>query len=315
MRPKLVGDIGGTNARLALMSPGTASPRDIGVFQCADFPNLVDAIELYLREQGVAAISEAAIAVGMPVVGDWLEMTNNDWSFSQQALQQKLELDRLIVTNDFTALALAIPQLTETDYLEIGQGNFRANHTIAIIGPGTGLGVSGLLQDERGMRLPIQGEGGHVTLTPRNARERDIVDLLLEQYPHVSAERFLSGPGLGLIYSSLCRLDKHPEQTFTPAQITQRALAEADPQCVETLSIFCAQLGAVSGDLALTLGAEGGVYIGGGIVPKLGNYFAHSDFRSSFESKGRMSGYLADIGTRVITAQYPTLNGVATLLD
>jgi glucokinase len=179
-----------------------------------------------------------------------------------------------------------------------------------LLGPGTGLGVSGLTV-AGGIQTPIQGEGGHVTLPATNGREYALLAHLWRQFPHVSAERLLSGPGIELLYRSLCEVDGLPVEALSAQQITTRGLAQTAGPCRNTLEQFCAWLGTVAGDLALTLGARGGVYIGGGIVPRLGGFFAQSAFRARFEAKGRYAGYLAAIPVFVIHAPHPALLGCA----
>jgi len=189
-----------------------------------------------------------------------------------------------------------------------------AGAAIALIGPGTGLGVSGLFPSRDGSWLPIAGEGGHVTMCASNAREAQIIDTCRLEYPHVSAERLISGMGLTNLYTAIAKLAAAAPQALTPAEVTQRALAGSDPLCAEALQTFCAMLGSVSGNLALTLGAGGGLYVGGGIVPKLGDYFHRSPFRERFEAKGRFAGYLSPIPAYVIHAQNPALLGAAIAL-
>jgi len=188
-----------------------------------------------------------------------------------------------------------------------------ADAPIGLIGPGTGLGVSGLVWS--GQRwLPLQTEGGHVSFAATSEREWALSRVLQRRFGHVSPERLLSGPGLVNLYTALAELDAWPAPALQPAQITARGLAATCPHCREALDLFCAALGTAAGNLALSLGARGGVYIGGGIVPRLGDFFDRSAFRARFEAKGRFSAYLAAIPTWVITAENPALRGVATAL-
>jgi glucokinase len=179
---------------------------------------------------------------------------------------------------------------------------------MAVIGPGTGLGVSGLLRTH-GQWLALQGEGGHVTLPPVDEREIAVVTRLRQRYTHVSAERVLCGDGMELLHRTLAELDGLPDPALPASEITKRAIDGSDSRCVATLAMFCGWLGNVAGNLALTLGARGGVYIGGGIIPRLGEHLATTPFRSRFESKGRFAGFLASIPVYVITARYPALLG------
>jgi glucokinase len=189
-----------------------------------------------------------------------------------------------------------------------------AGAALGLIGAGTGLGVSGLLATGEGRWLPIAGEGGHVTLCAATAREAEIIEVCREEHGHVSAERLVSGMGLTNLHLAIAKLAHAAQLPLTPAEVTQRGLSGSDPLCVEALQTFCAFLGSVSGNLALTLGALGGVYIGGGIVPKLGDYFHQSPFRERFQSKGRFTNYLTPIPVYVIHARNPAFLGTAIAL-
>ncbi len=320
--PRLLADIGGTHVRLAWLAHAGAAARDIRVLPSADFPGVLEAIGHYLKETGVPAPRQAALGIANPVTGDEVRMTNRSWHFSQRQLQQSLGLERLVVINDFTALALALPLIDPALLHQVGGGPGEAGAAVGLIGPGTGLGVSGLLPlaGATGTRAPaaaIAGEGGHVTLAAESAREFQVIEQLHRRYGHVSAERALCGQGLVDIYLALHALEGGAGVDLQdPADISARALAGSDPLAVQMLQMFCGWLGSVAGDLALTLGARGGMYIGGGIVPRLGTWFNHSPFRPRFEAKGRFRDYLAPIPCWVIDAQsQPTLLGLASVLD
>jgi glucokinase len=253
------------------------------------------------------------LAVGSPVIGDQVTLTNHVWTFSIEALRRHLRLERLRVINDFAANALAIPRLGARDRTQIGPGSPVSDAPVGLIGPGTGLGVGALIATPSGA-VAIPGEGGHVTMAPADANESAVLDLMRKRYDHVSAERLLSGPGLINLYNALCELANVPAAPFTPAQITSPRIWEEDARARQATATFCAMLGTMAGNLALTLGARGGIYIAGGIVPKLGDFFAQSEFRARFEAKGRFRGYLAAIPTFVIARPLPALLGAATLL-
>jgi glucokinase len=309
----LIGDIGATNARLALVFPGgkTATAR---VCALDDYPSLADALAAYLAEQSPATRpTEAVLAVASPVTGDEITLTNRAWTFSVEQLRHHLGLKRLHVINDFAANAAAIPFLGDDDRIQVGHGIAVEGAPVGIIGPGTGLGVGGLASSRSGA-VTIAAEGGHVTMAAMTAQESAILDLMRKRYDHVSAERLLSGPGLVNLYNTLCELSGTPAASYTPDQITSARAWNDDPRTREATTIFCAMLGTVAGNLALTLGARGGIYIAGGIVPKLGPIFAQSEFRARFEAKGRMRNYLAAIPTYVIVRPYPGLLGAAALL-
>lgn len=311
--PGLIGDIGATNARFALVQSDGIATR-ARVYASNDHPSLIDAIEAYLIEASPPARPvQAALAVAAPVTGDQVTLTNHPWTFSIEAVRQHLKLRRLLVINDFAANAVAIPYLGESDRVQVGPGAPVADFPIGLIGPGTGLGVSALIPTPNGA-IPVQGEGGHVTMAPADAQESAVLDLMRSRYDHVSAERVLSGAGLVNLYNALCELAAAPAAPFTPAQITNPRAWDEDSRTREATAMFCAMLGTMAGNLALTLGARGGIYIAGGIIPKLGPTFAESRFRARFEAKGRLGGYLAAIPTYLIVRPIPALLGVAALL-
>ena len=309
----LVGDIGATHARFGLVSPDGALLHTHTLAD-EDLPTIEDAITAFLAERGALPMPrQGAIAIASPITGDRVAMTNHPWQFSILELKARFGFDRLEVINDFTALALAIPRLEPQHRLVVGGGTVVAGAPIAVLGPGSGLGVSGLLASGTGW-IALTGEGGHATLAPATDRESAVVDRMRRHFDHVSAERALSGPGLVNLYNMLAEVDGVAAEGFTAAQITDLALTKGNPLCVETTAIFCGMLGTLAGNLALTFGARGGVYIGGGIVPKLGAAFADSAFRERFEAKGRLRPYLAAIPTFVVTHPLPAFLGCAALL-
>ena len=309
----LVGDIGGTNARFGLVSTDGALLHS-RVLADADYPGIAEAIDAYLAERdGLPRPQRGAIAIASPVAGDEVRMTNHPWAFSISGLQTRLGFQQLRVINDFTAQALALPHLKEGDRTVIGGGVALPGYPIGVLGPGSGLGVSGLVPAD-GHWLPLAGEGGHATMPPISERESAVLGALRRHLDHVSAERVLSGPGLVNLYSALAAIDGVSAQQYTAAQITDLEIGKRDSLCREATEMFCAMLGTVAGNLALTLGAKGGVYIGGGIVPRLGERFAASPFRQRFEAKGRLQEYLAAIPTYVVTHKLPAFLGCAAAL-
>lgn len=309
----LVADIGGTNARFGLNEPSAGGLRDEQVLACAAFPDLAAAARHYLASVGVPKVREAAMAVASPVLGDHVRFTNNPWSFSIEGTRVALGLDRLEIINDFTALALALPHLAAGETRQVGGGAPVSGSPIALIGAGTGLGVSGLLPSPSGW-VPVAGEGGHTAFSPIGRREQSVLEHLWTRFDHVSTERLLQGAGIVLLHETLCALDGVPRPALTQEAITRAAVEHADPHCVEVLDLFCGILGTAAANLAITLGARGGVFIGGGIVPSLGAAFDRSVFRTRFEAKGRYRDYMAAIPTYVITATNPALRGVAQVL-
>ncbi len=309
----LVGDIGATNARFGLVSP-QGEILHSRVFACADFAAIGDAIETYLAERGDWPMPRAgALAIAAAVDGDRISMTNHPWSFSIAGLRDQLHFARLVVINDFTAVALALPRLGPADRLAVGGGAPVAGRPIAVLGPGSGLGASGLVPAGEAW-IALAGEGGHTTMAPANDRENAVLAAMRARFDHVSAERCLSGPGLINLYNTLAELDGVPAAPYTAAQVTDPAIAAADPLCREATAMFCAMLGTIAGNLALTLGAQGGVYVAGGIVPRLGVRFGESGFRERFEAKGRLRPYLAAIPTYVVTHPLPAFLGCAAAL-
>lgn len=316
-RPRLLADVGGTNARFGWQAGPGAPISDIQVLQVAEHARLQDAMRHYLDGLGHGVPNAVAIAIANPITGDQVNMTNADWSFSQAAVKAEFGLHTFRLLNDFTALALALPDLPATELRQVGGIVPLPRAPIALVGAGTGLGVSGLIPVGEAGWVPLAGEGGHVTLPALSARERLVMDGLALRYGHASAERLVCGQGLLDTFGLLCQADGvGPGAIHNAATVTEAALKAHHPQAVETLSMFCAVLGTVAGNLALSLGAHGGVYVGGGIVPRLGAWFDSSPFRERFEAKGRFSQYLAGIPVWVITsAQSPALLGAARSLD
>jgi glucokinase len=307
----LIADLGGTNARFALADAG--GTRDTKILHGADYPALADAAHAYLNMVKPEVVPrQAAIDVASPVTGDQVTLTNAAWSFSIAALKKDLGLERLEVINDFTAVALAVPYLEEGDRSPIGGGTPVANEPIGVLGPGTGLGVSGLVPSG-GRWAALAGEGGHVTMAAATEREASVLDRLRHRYQHVSAERVLSGMGLVNLYETLSQLDGVDPVARDAAAVTEGAKT-GDPHCVEAVAMFASMLGTVAGNLALTLGSRGGVYIAGGIVPKLGGLFDGALFRERFEAKGRMRSFVVGIPTFLVTHPLPAFLGLRSVL-
>ena len=320
-RPRLLGDVGGTNARWAWQPRAGAALERVRSLPCRQFSSIEACIAHYLGSEGLPAPRHVAFGVATAITGDQVQMTNHHWRFSIAGLQAALGVERLLVVNDFEALARAVPEIGDDARHAIGAGVAVAGANLAVIGPGTGLGVSGLVADGRGGWSLVVGEGGHATLAAASAREASLLAVLRERFGHVSAERAVSGPGLVNLYEAVCALDGTSAETLEPADVIAKGLAGlagSDPsrnQCQEALTAFASLLGSVAGNLALTLGARGGVYIGGGIVPRLGGQFERLPFRARFEAKGRFRSYLEAIPTWVITADSPALLGAARALD
>ncbi|GAB7527382.1 bifunctional transcriptional regulator/glucokinase [Paraburkholderia sp. 2C] len=310
--PRLLADVGGTNARFALETrPGEIT--QVHVYPCADYPGIAEVIKKYLKDTKIGRVNHAAVAIANPVDGDQVRMTNHDWHFSIEATRRALGFDTLLVVNDFTALAMALPGLTDTQRVQVGSGTRRPHSVIGLLGPGTGMGVSGLIPaDDRWIALG--SEGGHASFAPSDEREDLVLQYARKKWSHVSFERVAAGPGIEIIYRALAARDKkRVASTLDVSEISKRGL-EGDPLAAETLDVFCGILGTFAGNIAVTLGALGGIYIGGGVVPRLGEFFAKSSFRQRFEAKGRFEDYLKNVPTFVITAEYPAFLGVSAIL-
>ncbi|MPW23314.1 bifunctional transcriptional regulator/glucokinase [Paraburkholderia sp. CNPSo 3157] len=310
--PRLLADIGGTNARFALET-GPGEITQVLVYPCADYPGVAEVIKKYLKDSKIGRVNHAAIAIANPVDGDQVSMTNHDWTFSIEATRRQLGFDTLLVVNDFTALAMALPGLTDSQRVQVGGGTRRQNSVIGLLGPGTGMGVSGLIPaDDRWIALG--SEGGHATFAPMDEREDLVLQYARKKWPHVSFERVAAGPGIEVIYRALAARDKkRVPATLEVSDIVKKGL-DGDPLAAETIDVFCGILGTFAGNIAVTLGALGGIYIGGGVVPRLGDMFARSSFRQRFEAKGRFEAYLKNVPTYVITAEYPAFLGVSAIL-
>ena len=313
--PRLLGDIGGTHARWAWQESANSALQDISVQACRASPTLLDSARTYLTATGHAQPHSAGIGIATAVTGDVVHMTNNPWTFSINELKQSLGLKHCLLLNDFTALALSLPALAASELRSVGGGVAVAGAPIALIGPGTGLGVSGLLRSAGGQYCPLSGEGGHATLAAADERESALLSVLRGRFGHVSAERLLSGPGLVELYRASCELHGRTARNLTPAEVSAAALDASDPDCIASAHHFVAFLGTTAGNLALTLGALGGLYIGGGVVPRLGAAFNAGLFRQRFEDKGRYQDYLRAIPCWIITASAPALLGASRALD
>jgi glucokinase len=297
--PRLLADVGGTHARLAwVAAPGEAIRRVAG-YDSDEHAGIEAVVDCYLAEQRLPPPRAAAIGIATAVLGDEVALTNRPWRFSISALQRRWGVERLLVLNDFAALAHGLPTARAAELRPVGGGVVLEGEPMALLGPGTGLGVSGLLSTPAGP-VPVVGEGGHATLAAADAGEARVLDWLRGEFGHVSAERVLSGAGIVNLHRAASALAGRPADDLDAAAITARAAAGGDPVAVEAVELFLAFLGGFAGNLALTLGARGGVFIAGGIVPRLGDRIEQSLFRQRFEAKGRFRPYLEAIATRVV---------------
>ncbi|MEG1040594.1 MAG: glucokinase [Pseudomonas sp.] len=314
MKRALVGDIGGTNARFALWENNQMHA--VQVYATADYTSPEQAIGAYLQAQGLSKgdLGAVCLAVAGPVSGDEFRFTNNHWRLSRQAFCQSLQVEQLLLINDFTAMALGMTRLQAHEYRTVCQGTAQAGRPAVVIGPGTGLGVGTLLGLDDGRWIALPGEGGHVDLPVGNAREAQIRQLIANDAGHVSAETVLSGGGLLRLYQAICALDGYSATLQTPAAITEAALA-GEPVALAVIEQFCCFLGRVAGNNVLTLGGRGGVYIVGGIIPRFAELFLRSGFARSFAEKGCMSGYFNEVPVWLVTAEFSGLLGAGVALQ
>jgi glucokinase len=317
--PWLVADIGGTNARLGLVTELGGAVQQVRKLPVAEYARPELAVQAYLAEQALLqgsayrAPRRAALAVATAVGQDEIAFTNSHWRFSCTGLQSALGLERLLVLNDFEALALSLPRLAPSQLQPHGALP-KAEGTLAVIGPGTGLGVGGVVQTRHGWQA-LPGEGGHATLAPTDEFESAVLVQARQAHAHVSAERLLSGIGLPVLHQAVAKVMGQAVEELSAEQIVEQGLGQSCAVCACTLDTFCALLGSFAGNVALTLGARGGVYIGGGIVPRLGERFFASRFRDRFEAKGRFQGYLQAIPTALITDTLAALTGAAFAIE
>jgi len=323
--PWLVADIGGTNARFGWVESPGAPIAHVRTLRCAEHAGPAEAAQAYLAPLAATqgprwrAPRAAAFAVATAVGADRVAFTNSGWAFSRRETARALALGELLLLNDFAALALSLPTLAP-EQMRV-QGTWPEQPaTLAVVGPGTGLGVAALVPTAHGW-VPVPGEGGHVTLASADPEEQALLDAARRlaaddaggQPAHVSAERLLSGIGLPLLHRATAAVLGMAAGPLTTPEIVQQGLA-GDAVCSRTLDHFCALLGGFAGNVALTVGARGGVFIGGGIVPRLGDRFFASRFRERFEAKGRFAAYLAPIPTAVILDTHTALAGAAAAL-
>ena len=318
----LVADIGGTNARLGLAQKRAAGGFAIGAqhtLKCSDFASPAALIEAYLNRlaggaQGKQTPRYASLAVAGPVKNNIIDMTNHAWRCSGDELCRLLGFDLVKVLNDWAAMAYAAPFLGRDDTETLYQAQPEPGGVFALMGPGTGFGASALKPVGGGYEI-LPSEGGHVAFAPGNMQELALLKLLLQEREYVSVEDLLSGAGLVNIYRGLATLAGRPAEPKQPSDISAAALAGSDPACVEALTLFCNVLGAVAGDKALDYYASGGVFIGGGIVPRFADFLKQTDFLARFQNKGVMQQLMAQIPIHLIKTDNAALIGCAAWLQ
>jgi glucokinase len=307
----ILADIGGTNARFSLLIDGEITP--ISTYAVADYPSPVEAARAYLAGPAAGHRPRVAVmAAAGPVVDGRVSMTNAAWVVDAAAIREGLGLRSARVINDFEALGWALPGFGPADLVVIGPDVRGETGPMAVMGPGTGFGLAALASDGDA-EVVLVTEGGHATLPAENRREDAIIAALRARHPHVSIERALSGPGLVELYEAIAAVDHATVPARSSAEIVAHALAGDCATSRATLEAFCGFLGSVAGNAALTLGALGGLFIAGGIVPRFTDFLRRSAFRARFEAKGRLAPYLARIPTAVIVHPEPAFVGLARL--
>jgi glucokinase len=306
----LLGDIGGTNARLALATDSVLGP--ITSFEVSQFTRFTDVLDLFLREdRRRSRLRDALFSIAAPIHGERCTLTNSPWVIDAIELQAAFGL-RSRLLNDFAAVAHSLPLLSPTDLSEVGGSAADKTSPMAVLGPGTGLGVACLIR-RTDKPVVITSEGGHATLAATCDREDQIIQHLRQRFGHASAERAVSGPGLENIYLAIGALDKVETALQNATQITRSALSGECKIAVEALNVFCAFLGSFAGNIALTFDARGGVYIAGGISPRIVSFMRRSQFRTRFEAKGRFREYLKEISVNVITHPAAAFVGLTSI--
>jgi glucokinase len=310
----LIGDIGGTNARFALAGSKRPGFSQELVLHCADHASADAAIRQYLKEVGANKPDVICLAAAGPIIEERVRFTNNPWRIAAADLKELFGISKVRLLNDFEAIAYSIPFLDKEDCLPFGlpdAGPLGAgDYTVGILGPGTGLGAVGLRRKGQAL-IPIASEAGHAGFAPESQVQIDMLSALRERFDRVSAERFVSGPGIENIYWTLCRIHGEQRPQLKAAEIFAKANDRSDPRAAEAVQVFFEILGQVAGDFALAIGAANGIFIAGGIVPRYPDLLENSRFRTGFESKGRYRSIMERIPTRLILHEHPGLLGAA----
>ncbi len=309
--PILIGDIGGTNARFSILRDAFAEPKTFAIVQTSDYETIDDAIQASVLDKTSVQPKTAVLAVAGPIDGDAIELTNCPWVVRPPSMLSGLGLDDIILMNDFEAQALAISSLSEASRTKIGGGDPIEGASRAVLGPGTGLGVAGLIR-ARNMWIPVAGEGGHMDLGPRTDRDVAIWQHLDRIEGRVSAEQVLCGRGLVNLYRAIAKVEGAEAVHTTPAQITDGAVHHKDVLSEEAVDLFATYIGRFAGDIALLFMARGGVFIGGGIFQRLIPILKQAKLREAFEDKAPHRDLLEEIPLYVVTEQLAALAGLAT---
>jgi glucokinase len=323
LTPQLVADIGGTNARFALvraLSGARPVLDDFDNLKCADFNNIDDALESYLHTHSHSGHPEqACLAIAAPVKQEPIKFPNNHWVLNKNELSKRFSFKSLNIINDFESIAYSLPHLTATELVNIGdfkqENDYRYNgpNRFAVMGPGTGFGAAGLFTKE-GLQEALVTEAGHTGFAPTSEEEIEILKILRQKFQRVSVEDIVSGPGIVNLYEAIAVLEDTKAEKLSADLICAAAIEDSAPLCRPTLTLFCKILGSVAGDIALATGAIDGVYLAGGILPKYLSFLKQSPFREAFEDKGSLTGYMELIPTQLITYSTPGLLGASIYL-
>jgi glucokinase len=309
--PILIGDIGGTNARFSILLDADAEPKPFPNVRTADYPTIDDAIQKIVLDSSSVQPRSAILAIAGPIDGDEIDLTNCDWVVRPKGMIAQLGFEDVLVVNDFEAQALAVAAMPDEYRETLGPNNEPHRASRVVLGPGTGLGVAGLVY-ARHMWFPVPGEGGHVDVGPRSERDFEIFPHLKRIEGRVSAEEILSGRGVVNIYQAVCAADGLQPAFSDPADVTAHGLNGTNSQAVETLSLFATYLGRVAGDMALIFMARGGVYLAGGISQKIVPALKGPEFRAAFEDKAPHTELMGTIPTFVVTHPQAALAGLAS---
>lgn len=313
-KPRLIGDIGGTNARFAIVDNDGSGYSFEQVYPCVDFPTLLDAIQFYLDQIEMPLPQSIYLGVAGPVVDDRASLTNNPWSISVSELRRVFGSEAIHLLNDFEAIAYSIPGMSVDEVLSIGilepDSLDVSDYTVAIIGPGTGLGAVGLRRHE-GHFSAIVGEASHGGFSPESDEQIELLSVLRDRFERVSCERLVSGPGLENIYWALTKMHGEDRPRLSAPEIFRASIDKSDSLADRAVELFYEILGQVAGDLALSLGARNGVYIAGGIARRYPQQLVNSRFRSGFESKGRHRSLMERIPTQLIMHEQAGLLGTS----
>lgn len=312
----LVGDIGGTNCRIAGCDPETGHISHIQIYSVERTQSLEHALRRYKQEHPAFRYCRAAISIANPIVGDRVMMTNAHWDFSIEQTRLGCQFEDLFMLNDWESVALALPFLTDRDLTQINDCPSTKSGNRALCGVGTGLGAAGLAEGKDQQWMPIAGEGGHVSFSPMDQDEIRILEAMVDEHQHVSFERILSGAGMVSLYRAIAKINGDPIEAATPKQIVSGAVSQTRSTYGRTIQTFCGILGNFAGNLCLTLGATGGIYVGGGVIQKIDDagLFDKKAFLERVTSKGRLSGWLNDVPAYLIKTPYAGLVGAAAAL-